>query len=434
VQIKYLKLHNFRKFADLEIEFDEQLTVLTARNGQGKTTILEAICAAFGTFVGAFDLGKAKGIDLSDARKVRLTTSPQSEWQFPVQITAKAASIEEGWRRELTGPKNNTTVKNAHPITDIGKLLQQELRKDSEIELPFIAYYSTARLWKNAYKKQQRPSKLDESRTKGYEDCFALSTNFTEFQLWMKMATLAVLQQQQTPGYDCNGLDSQLEGIQEAVNKVLSLEGWENFHYSITYDELVMFNEEQGFLPIAMLSDGVRAMIAMVADIAFRCCLLNSHYGKEAPIITKGIALIDEVDLHLHPEWQQKVVSQLQTAFPSLQLILTTHSPQVLSTVKRKNIRVLDKSSDRDTAEPPLAQSYGEESQNVLHEIMGVDPQPPLPEKKDLQELTYLVDTGAYESKRARVLFEELEATLTEEHPQLKRLKRSIKRQEVLKK
>jgi predicted ATP-binding protein involved in virulence len=56
--------------------------------------------------------------------------------------------------------------------------------------------------------------------------------------------------------------------------------------------------------------------------------------------------MIDEVDMHLHPEWQQLVLQALQDAFPLIQFIVTTHSPQVLTTVKRENIRILTQHPD----------------------------------------------------------------------------------------
>ena len=91
---------------------------------------------------------------------------------------------------------------------------------------------------------------------------------------------------------------------------------------------------EYGRLPLSSLSDGVRNMIALIADIAHRCARLNPHLSEEAARQTPGVLLIDEVDMHLHPRWQQLVVDLLRKAFPSLQIILSTHSPHVLSTVE----------------------------------------------------------------------------------------------------
>ena len=80
------------------------------------------------------------------------------------------------------------------------------------------------------------------------------------------------------------------------------------------------------YVRISILSDGVRNMIALVADIARRCASLNPHLNEAAARLTPGVLLIDEVDMHLHPRWQQLVVGLLQNAFPAMQMILSTHS------------------------------------------------------------------------------------------------------------
>ena len=72
MNLKRRRLQNYRRFDFFEIDFQSSLTVIAARNGQGKTTILEAIAAALGPFVGAFDDGKSKHIDRSDARYKRV--------------------------------------------------------------------------------------------------------------------------------------------------------------------------------------------------------------------------------------------------------------------------------------------------------------------------------------------------------------------------
>ena len=175
-------------------------------------------------------------------------------------------------------------------------------------------------------------------------------------------------------------------------------------------------------------------MVAMVADLAYRCVKLNPHLGAEATIKTHGIVMIDEVDMFLHPSWQQSVLGSLQEAFPKIQFIVTTHSPQVLSTVPKECIRVLSTNSQgEDIAATPLAASYGEPSNDVLQAIMHVDPQPPVPEKRLLDELTSLVDQGEYQSSRAKKLLAELRQKLNDQHPQILKIERSIRRQEAFK-
>jgi predicted ATP-binding protein involved in virulence len=196
-----------------------------------------------------------------------------------------------------------------------------------------------------------------------------------------------------------------------------------------------MSHPELGELKVDQLSDGQRNMIAMVGDIAYRCVRLNPQLSARAPLETEGIVLIDEVDLHLHPQWQQVVVTGLQDAFPKIQFVVTTHSPQVLTSIRKENIRTLGRNADGAyVASIPLAHSYGELSSDVLQSIMFVDPQPPITERQDLRRLTELVDQGQYGSADAEVLFQRLRQTLRRDYPQLQRLERSIRRQEALKK
>lgn len=144
--------------------------------------------------------------------------------------------------------------------------------------------------------------------------------------------------------------------------------------------------------------------------------------------------LIDEVDMFLHPAWQQQIIQSLRSAFPQIQFIVTTHSPQVLSTVKRESIRLLEQDENGNgKALMPLGATYGEPSNDVLQSVMGVDPQPPVKEKADLQKLTGWVDQGKYDEPKTQQLMVALEVALGEKHPQLQRLQRSIARQRLLK-
>ena len=88
-------------------------------------------------------------------------------------------------------------------------------------------------------------------------------------------------------------------------------------------------------------SDGFHVFLAMVGDIARRAVILNEKDGGEAPERAEGVVLIDELDLHLHPRWQRVVLDGLRRAFPRLQLVVTTHSPQVLSSALNRQVRRL---------------------------------------------------------------------------------------------
>ncbi|MFM2409122.1 MAG: hypothetical protein RL358_1864, partial [Pseudomonadota bacterium] len=179
---------------------------------------------------------------------------------------------------------------------------------------------------------------------------------------------------------------------------------------------LVLSHEQHGTMKVELLSDGIRSMLAMVGDIAYRCIKLNPHFGIEAAKKTTGVVLIDEVDMHLHPRWQQLVLSQLSEAFPNLQFVVTTHSPQVLSSVSSDCIRIL--SNNKIFAAPPGTE--GAEASRLLTRVLGVDVRPP--ENKatlELNEYLSLVGKDQWSSPRALELRLLLNARYQGEEPAL---------------
>ena len=88
---------------------------------------------------------------------------------------------------------------------------------------------------------------------------------------------------------------------------------------------------------------------------------------------TPGVVLIDELDVHLHPRWQRRVATDLKSAFPRIQFVCTTHSPQVIGEVAPEEIRILD---DAALGRAP-AHSYGLDSNAILVDVMGADTRTP---------------------------------------------------------
>lgn len=122
---------------------------------------------------------------------------------------------------------------------------------------------------------------------------------------------------------------------------------------------------ESPYLPLSLDSDGIITHTSMVAELAYRCIMLNAHNGKNAIKESRGLVMIDELDLHLHPTWQKQVVGDLKKAFPNIQFVATTHSPFIVQSLKSDELINLDKLSDVE----PLDLSLEE----VAEDIMGVD-------------------------------------------------------------
>jgi predicted ATP-binding protein involved in virulence len=441
--IRELHIQNFRRFEDLKVSFEDDLTVLVARNGQGKTSILDAITVLLGPFVGAFDLGRSRDFSAADARQElnqdTKTFRLSSHWPIRVEGTVAfppAIQTEPGkdlqdhqLARQLASGKGSTSVGEVAALRRYGKILQDNINRQVDNILPVLAYYGTNRLWKT-HKNLSRKKVLTENRSIAYEDCFSSSSNYLQVQQWMAKATMLKMQQDDPLLVPQVGMMAAwLEAIQEAVDAVLREEGWSRFGYYLGFEELAMYHNELGLLPVSQLSDGIRGVVALVADLAFRCVRLNSFYGQYAPEETNGIVLIDEIEQHLHPGWQQRILPALREAFPKVQFIVTTHSPEVLTTVSSEQIRMLE---DGACTLPP-AGTLGAESHRLLQDVLGVkDFRPPIPAVKELREYLRMIEEGKQDTQQAQQLRKDLDRRYQGNEPQLNKAERRILNREWL--
>lgn len=386
-------MNSFRCFSDFTIGFNEQsrvittsercqkvapLTVIVARNGMGKSAVLDAIRILFGTFTSAFDYPSSFHMEQSDIQLVRNEDNQtqmmkQTKVSGAVFINGEGKSIS----RELSGERSRTTTKDVRCLTNFGVELKKTRteKKDPPMELPLIAYYGTGRLW-GEHRDRKRQRYLARNDDYGYDYCLGANSNFKVVNGWLTDAILAELTTTSNRLEKDTLLIHQLHAIRSALSAVLEDEGYSPaLHIDSYFKELAVKQgggDESISIPIMLLSDGVRAVFGLVVDIAFRCAKLNKHLGDNAAKLTHGIVLIDEVELHLHPAWQQKILDTLQTAFPNIQFVVTTHSPQVVSSVPKECVRIIDHGVvlSFDT------QTQGVESQDILAEIFGTSPAP----------------------------------------------------------
>lgn len=439
LKINKLYLDNYRCFKDFTIDFHDQLTVLVATNGKGKTAILDAIAVAFGTFVNSTGLARGSVFHRSDVQKIkaRETKTNEMEEVYPLVLEAKGVINNEvtHWSRELHKPKGATTTKDTKPLIQYGQDIRKKVVQKVDEILPLISYYGTGRLW--GLKKITLNKKQHEtSRLSGYIDCLDPLSSYKSFESWYVDICLAELELK-IEEIEKNNLDISnneftviRKSIQQAVNHIVEKNtGWKDIVYKKRAETIVAQNETFGELSLMQLSDGIRNMIGLVADIAYRAVKLNPHL-ENAPKQTPGIVLIDEVDMHLHPKWQQTVLTDLTKAFPNIQFIVTTHSPQVLSTVKKEQIRILGEN----VVSTPSTHSFGEDSSVLLAELMNVSPLPPLEIVEKRKEYQRLIEDREYESPRAKQLQKELIENYGENSEFIIQTEMLIRRFEALKK
>lgn len=493
MKITYLKLTNYRCFGQIELSLHPELTVIVGANGAGKSSLLDSLIVALGSYLSKFDESEGNGFKQQDAH--RLVSSTNSfemisqypicveaigEWQYPslsaeldalkgtglpsreqthLEIspssphelllhskTASFVNVQEGlrfqswaqnawyWRRELMGPKKNTTIKDSALLAKYGDWSQRTLRTSPDIILPVLGYYGTGRLWSLQKLTESAKHVLSASRTMGYRECLNPASSFKEFAYWFKQLSIAITN---TIDLESQGIDSHhgerlrelRSAVVDAINACLEQSDWCNLYYDAAEDQIQVKHNDGGVMPVALLSDGVRSVLALAADIAFRCCKLNGHLGTEAVKLTPGIVMIDELDLHLHPSWQQTIVPAFQKAFPQIQFIITTHSPHLLSTVPSECIRILQ---DGQILQPHI-ETEGEQSRAVLEDVFGVSAWPPMQIAAKLKDYLRLVDHQEYDTLEGKALRAELEDHYGKGHVELAMADIVIMRYEALK-
>jgi predicted ATP-binding protein involved in virulence len=202
-----------------------------------------------------------------------------------------------------------------------------------------------------------------------------------------------------------------------AVNSAakICIEDCDNLIFDVKQNELMIHLKSlKDKLPFHVLSDGVRSILAMVMEIAFRCYLLNPHLNENAALETPGIVLIDEIDLHLHPAWQKKVIGDLRKAFPKMQFIVTTHAPLVIGSLTEGKIFSI---SDNIAYDFPL--QYGQDANSILNEMGTSEMEDTL--KSELNQYFLLIEAGHGKEAKALALRAELEKKLGKEHTELQR-------------
>jgi predicted ATP-binding protein involved in virulence len=426
MRIDEIRLINFRAFERFALHLEPRLTVLVGRNGTGKTTVLEGLAVALGAWLSFFKASRDdRAIPKSAARLVTTMHGgvPSMATCYPVNVEASGETPlgHVAWARELRGADSRTTTS----VTTHGRTgpleatrflplgIADGMSDAGPIELPVLAYYGTGRLWH--HKRDRSPEKAGlKSRLQGYRAALEAASDQKGFEAWMawreedRVQRLARAAEEGRPLSEVRS--PELEGVSAAA--CACLEGARRIYYSANHQELRVDFTDGSSLPFGALSDGQRNLIAVAADIAWRATQLNPSLGAEAPARATGVVLIDEVDLHLHPAWQWRVLDDLLRAFPGLQFVVTTHSPQVMSAAPRGSVRLLDPDHQAHRVE----RIAGKDTNTILEDILGA-PSRLKETREKLDELARLIDDG--QLAEAKALLAELSGLLGEDDAQV---------------
>lgn len=325
MKLKNIKISNYRCFKKAEIDFDDHITLVVGKNGAGKTAILDTIAVSVSTFLLGIDGGVSRSILKEDARyefhNLNGTIDPQH--QFPVIIETMGDCLNRSdikWTRSLNSESGKTTVKDAGELTGLAKKAQNQIMTgDKSLVLPLISYYGTGRLYAQKKEKRNLKSLTEFKRQVGYVDCMAAESNEKLMLNWFQMQTLKSLQEQQKTGMLERPL--LLKTVEKAIcrsfERISDARNTSLFFELDTHRLVLEFESADGSAQkFAMdeMSDGYKNTLSMIGDIAYRMAVLNPTLGDQVLEKTPGVVLIDEIDLHLHPQWQQTILSDLHAS------------------------------------------------------------------------------------------------------------------------
>jgi len=413
MQIDRLKIRNFTGFDFREFTFNPTFNLLVGDNAAGKSSVLDALAVAVGGwFLGIPGYGSGPGIDSTEVRLVA-QQHPDGytfEKQYPSRIECEGVVMGERlhWARGLQHEGGRTTTVDAKPIIRAASEAQRRVQNRQDITLPLICAFGTERLWFEKSHHKVKRSEADPrrlpSRLDGYRDCLNFTIQETDLRSFIRDEESA------KPGLNGNETIA-LRLVKTAITGCI--EDAKTIYYNGRYKDAVVVMQDNSAQLLRNLSDGQRIMLTNVADIARRIAMLNPDLGECALKDTPGVVLIDELDLHLHPKWQRRVIHDLKRTFPSLQFIATTHSPQLIGEALPEEIMLLDGGG---TTSVP--RSFGIDSSRILEEVMGAESRNP-DVKRLVTRLFSLIDKEEFD--QARSLLSDVEARLGADDPDVTR-------------
>ena len=395
MKLEKVIIENYRAIERLELPLHPQLTVLHGNNGEGKTSVLSTIAVGLSGIHRL--LPNAVGIDFQETDRRKM---------LPLMVGLTAVSGMTWRRRSSFGRRQSNTLRQLEEF--VGRITAADKAAEPPLDLPIVAFYDTDRAVFDM-PQRRRGFRSEFPRYAALDGALSPRTNFREFFEWFYVKENDELRLQRELR-DFNQQSKDLNAVRNAIEAMIPEASQPRTELS-PLRFVVSITPEQGEpknLAINQLSGGYRIMLALVADLARRMAEGNPHLDD--PLQSEAVVLIDEIDLHLHPSWQQRVLPDLMRTFPNAQFIVSTHSPQVLTTVKPERIVQLLRQGDVITTASAGGHTYGAPASDVLTAVMGVDERPPGNELTvALREYIHLVDAGKGKSETALQLRSKME-------------------------
>jgi predicted ATP-binding protein involved in virulence len=392
MKITKLSLTNVRAFERADFEFTSGMNLLVGLNGLGKTTVLDCLRTMLSQVLPHANRirGDSLAFEIGDIRVGTDALSAEVKCEVPgAEIVYTVHKPREEHIAKATGSVRGDVTKTPEkrPLSITDKDGRDIERLDVNTQL--VLFFSTRR----SLPSDSRSS----SRKSGGERGAALAEALSHREL--RLASLAYwMESQRQLGKEDRLRLRHLSALRRAA--VRFLPDCKNLRAEIASKARLLVDKKvhgrKSTLDVRQLSDGERSTLALVLDLAQR---LSQARPDLADPIKKGeaVVLIDELDLHLHPQWQRTIVDRLTGTFPGCQFIATTHSPQIVAAVEPEQVMLL---TDKGVIRPN--RTLGMDSNWILRHLMETDERPAATARA-IEKVEALISKGAYAKARKQI-------------------------------
>ena len=372
MRIEEIKIRNFRGLVREDVAFDPHLTVVSGANGGGKSTLLDAVGIMLSWLPAKISNISKSGRRITesditttaDFSRLEMTLRASGGNAKPMTLTLfKCRAGKDGTAECVSGASDMAGA--AKYGEDMRVLLDSP--EGQRAEIPVLAYYGADR---NEVGYCTPFPDASRDRLDIYRNAFAAGADFEKLSAWL----VSVLERRDALYAAGRALPAKLWRARKAeidadfaVLKTISraISGFLPRLEKVVAQNGKLFVGESR-VPAQYLSAGEKAAVSLITDLAIRMTVANPL--KKNPLRTSAVILIDEIDLHLHPQWQSRIASALPRIFPKAQFIISSHSPSVIS-VARRVYRI--NSAERESRIESLPNQFGRAPSDILRSILN---------------------------------------------------------------
>lgn len=423
-RIASLRFSGYRGLRDVTLDLtNERLAVFVGVNGAGKTSILDGTASLLSWLVARVRNPQGRGFIIPDT-DVHNDDPVTTIWAVLDAPGWELDQSDPSWLivKVRTGrrPSPSSSFTSLEHLRPFAEAIRAGLtQRPAEASVPLVALYPVNRAVLDIPLRIKKAHRFDQLGA--YEGALERATsNFRLFFEWFR-GREDVENEARLDAPDHR--DRELAAVRMAVEMLMP--GFKGLRVRRTPLRMTV-DKGRETLRVDQLSDGEKCVLALVGDLARRLALANP--GLADPLQGAGIVLIDEVELHLHPGWQRRVVPGLMKAFPNCQFLLTTHSPAVLSEVPNDAVFLLDQDAQGVTSVRPL-DTYGRDANTLLEDVFDAPTRPPRVTKA-LDRLFAALQVGRLEEAQTRL--DTLELLIGRDDPALIRARAQVQARALL--